>query len=271
MDIINKAIQEIQYSIPREVLRLAYMDRGDWRKAPVSLDEQIRRKTIQSRVLVDANIVGGDTIYVDLKGIQPMHIDKYNYVFEIPPDRINNRTILTALSVNYMAYNAVMNTYLPGTSVSTPNQINDVSSAAHRAMDSRGNIPIVSNAECVVVGHNTVMIRNHLITASVVQLKCIVTNDERLSNLSIRSAHAFAKLCILAVKSYIYNELVVALDQGHLKFGQEIGVIKSYIEGLSDAEENYQTYLHEEWSGVATINNRLAYEDLLRIQISPSL
>ena len=271
MDLINKAIAEIKFRIPREILKLAYQDKQTFRAAPISLDEQIRRKTIMARVLVDTNIVGGDTIIVDLKGLEPKVIDKYNYIFEIPAARVNHRTILTALSVNYMAYNSVANNYLPGTSASTPNYINDVTSAAHRAMDSRGNIPIVSNSECIMVGHNTVMVRNHLITAAVVQLRCVVTNDERLSNISIRNAHSFAKLCELAVKSFIYNELLVSLDRGYLERGQELGVIKSYIDGLSDAEEMYQTYLREEWGAVGTINDRLTYEDLLRIQISPSL
>ena len=64
---------------------------------------------------------------------------------------------------------------------------------------------------------------------------------------------------------------MIALDRGYLERGQELGVIKSYIDGLSDAEENYQTYLREEWGAVNTINDRLTYEDLLRIQISPDL
>lgn len=271
MDLITKAIDEIKFTIPMEILKLSYLEPGFARAAPLSLDEYIRRKTIMPRVIVDTNIAGGDTIYVDLKGLMPEKIDDWNYVFQIPSKLLNFRTILTALSVNYMAYNSVNRDYMPGMGSSTPNYINDVSSAAHRAMDSRGNIPIVSDAECLVVGHNTVMIRNHLVTARVVQLRCIVTNDERLSNLSIRLSPQFSKLCILAVKSYIYNTLLVRLDEGFLKRGQELGVIRRYVEGLSDAEENYQTYLREEWGAVSLINDRLSYEDLLKIQIDPGI
>lgn len=270
MDLISKAISELLFTIPREILKLAYMDRANFRAAPISLEEQIRRKTIMARVYVDTNIVGGDTIIVDLRGLQPHQIDKYNYVFDIPAERVNYRTILTALSVNYMAYNSVANTPIAGASGSS-NQINDVSSGASRAMDSWSNIPIVSNAECIMVGHNSVMVRNHLITAGVVQLRCVVTNDERLSNISIRNAPAFSKLCNLAVKSFIYNELLISLDRGYLERGQELGVIKSYVEGLSDSEEMYQTFLREEWGAVGIINDRLTYEDLLRIQCDPGL
>lgn len=270
MDLISKAIAEAKYRIPREILKLAYMEQ-QWGAAPVNLDEMIRRKTIHARVLVDVDIVGGETILVDLKGLNPQMVDQYNYIFDIPPERLNYRTILTALSVNYMAYNSVTNNYMPGTSSSTPNYINDVSSAAHRAMDSRANIPIVSNAQCTVVGHNTVMIRNHMVTAAVVQLRCIVTNDERLNNLSIRNAPAFSKLCELAIKSFIYNELLVKLDKGYLERGQELGVIKTYVDGLADAEDMYQTFLKEQWGAVGIINDRLTYEDLMYLQIDPSI
>lgn len=271
MDLITKALSDVLFTIPREILKLAYADREDFRAAPISLDEQIRRKTIAPRVIVDTNIVGGDTIIVDLKGVPSKQLDIFNYVFEIPGKLVNFRTILTALSINYMTYTASMNTALQNMTSGTPNGINSLSSAAHKAMDSRGNIPIISNAECIMVGHNTVLIRNHLLTAGAMQLTCVVTNDERLNNISIRNAPAFSKLCILAVKSYIYNEMLIKLDRGYLERGQELGVIKTYIDGLSDAEEMYQTFLREEWGAVGVMNDRLTYESLLKMQVSPSL
>lgn len=270
MDIITKAITEVKFRIPYEVLRLAYQTTA-LNMAPVSLDEQIRRKTINARVIVDANIVGGDTIIVDLSGLAPKQYDNYNYVFEIPPERLNHRTIMSALSVNYMTYNSVVNTYLPGANPSTPNRMNDLTSAAHRAMDSRSSIPIVSNAEVLVVGPRTIMIRNHLITASVVQVRCVVTHEENLSNINIRNAHSFSKLCELAVKSFIYKELVIRLDRGYLEGGQELGSIKSYVDTLSDSEQMYQDYLREEWTAVSVMNDRNLYENLLKMQIDPSL
>lgn len=271
MDLITKAIDEIKFRIPRQILEMAYSDGQEWRGAPISLDEQIRRKTIHARVLVDANIVGGETIIIPLDGIAPKTIDQYNYVFEIPPSRTNGRTIISVLSAQYMSYNSVAANFVPGTSMTSPACMNEPSMAALRAMNSRSSIPTVSNHECIVVGHNTVLIRNHIASAYVTQLRCVVANDERLSNISIRSAPSFSKLCEFAVKSYIYNELLIKIERGYLHHGQELGVVKSYIEGLSDAEENYQNWLKEEWGVVATINDRLTYEDLLRIQIDPTI
>lgn len=271
MNLITKAIREIQFRIPREILKLAYEEKVQWREAPISLDEQIRRKTIMARVFVDANIVGGETIYVDMEGLEARKLDEGNYVFNIPPERVNSRTILTVLAVHYQTYNTPANNFVPGVVGSKPMYIDDVNNAAQRAMASRSNIPVTGTADCYVVGHNTVMMRNYLLRSSVKQLKCMVTSDEQLSNISIRSAPDFSKLCELAVKSYIYNTLIVKLDRGFLERGQELGVIKSYVDGLADAEENYQTFLIENWSVHATINDRLNYESLLAMMIDPGI
>lgn len=270
MDLITKSLQELQWTIPREVLKLAYMDKIDFRTAPISLEEQIRRKTIMARVYVDTNIAGGETIIVDLKGIGPKLVDEFNYIFEVPPERVNHRTILTALSVNYMNTNQLVGSLVPGYS-NAVNSGSDVTHASQRAMDSRSSIPIVSNSDCLMVGHNVVMVRNHMRTAAVVQLRCVVTNDERLSNISIRSAPMFSKLCQLAVKSFIYNEMVIKLDRGYLDRGQELGSIKAYIDNLADAEEMYQTYLTEQWGAVGIMNDRLTVDDLMHIQLSPGI
>jgi len=141
MDLITKAIDEIKFSIPREILKLAYQDRENFRAAPISLDEQIRRKTLMARVIVDTNIAGGDTIIVDLVGLAAQKLDQYNYIYEIPPKLVNFRTILTALSINYMTYNASMNTSLQNMASGTPSGLTSLQSAAHRAFDSRSNIP----------------------------------------------------------------------------------------------------------------------------------
>lgn len=271
MDLISKAIDEIKFRIPRDVLQLAYIGKTDFHTAPISLEERIRRTTINARVIVDTNIVSGETVLVDLSDLQPHQEDNYNYVFEIPPARLNYRPILSPLSVNYMAYNNVMNSYIPGTTASYPVGTNDITSAAHRAMDSRSNIPIVSNSEVVAVGPFTIMVRNHLITASVRQLRCVVCHEDRLSNISIRNAPVFSRLCELAVKSYIHNELLIKLDRGYLSGGQELGSLKAYVEGLADAEQMYQDCLHDEWAAITVMNDRVTYEDLLRIQIDPGM
>lgn len=277
MNLVTKAISDVQYRIPREVLRIAYLENNiysysaGYQRRQVSLDQAIKEMTIVPRVLIDANIVGGQTVEVNMAGIQPVMIDDSNAIYEIPPERTNNRTILSCLSISFFRSNIVPGNNYGSLPSILPNNTNELNGSALRAMDSRMGIPMVSSSDCKVVGHNVIMVTNKLRTATVTRARCILENEENLGNLSIKSALDFSKLCEFAVKSFVYNELIVKLDRGRIERGHEIGTIKSIIESYSDAEENYQTFLKEQWSGVAIHSDRSTYEALLRIQMDPGI
>lgn len=272
MDLITKAIQDIKFSIPREILRMAYLeDRfAQYSQAPVSLDKAIRDKTIIPRVVVDTDIVGGQTIIVSLAGISPKVIDEHNYLFEIPPERVDYRTIMSVLSVSYFRNNSMPGYQFNAAAGVSPSTGGALALSAQRAMNSRENIPIISTAECQVVGHNVVLVRNHLRTAAMTEIRCRVENDENLANMPLTVAPVFSKLCRFAAKAFIYNELIVKLDRGRIDRGHEIGAVKSIIESYADANENYELCRDEEWGAVSIMADRLTYEDLLRLQMDPS-
>lgn len=271
MDLISKAVSDIKAGIPRAMLKLAYDDKYMYRMRNVSLDEQIKRKTIYGRVIPDTHVIGGETIYVDLTNMAPLMVDQHNYYYEIPGKALNYRTILTPLSAHYMSFSSVLNTMNPGLAYQSTTQANDIGAIASRAFDSNANIPIVSNPECQNAGHNVVMIRNHILNANTTFLKVMVTNDANLENIDIRSAPQFSKLCTFAAKAFIYNELFEKLDQGRLENGHEIGVVKDYWSGLSDAEQNYLDYRDNVWAEVLTHNDRLVLDDYLKLMVDPSI
>lgn len=277
MNIITKAIRDVQWGIPRAILEMAYLRSNIYNtlsmhvQSPISLDQAIKDATIVPRVIMDCNVVGGQTALIDVRGIPPLELDNHNYIYQIPPERTGNRVILSALSANYYQ-SEMLSAYSYGSVPSiVPRSGSDLTSSNARAMDSRGSLPVVSTSDCKVVGHNVIQVRNQLRTPSIVQFRCIMEHEEALSDLSILASIQFSKLCTFAVKSYVYNELVVGLDRGRVERGHEIGAFKSIIDGYADAEENYLTYLTEEWAGVAIHSDRLTYNDLLAVQINPGI
>lgn len=275
MNLIRKAIDDIKAVIPMEVLRMAYestyYQTGYFQYSPRSIDDLILEQTIHARVLVDSNIVGGDEIVISANGLVPRYIDDNNMLYEIPAERVGHRTIMTVLSANYFQMASAPGAPFTGIPAITPQQGSDLTMSGHRAMDSRSSIPIIGTHECTVVGHNNIMVRNHIRGGRIQQFRVIVSNDNDLQNINFRSALSFSKLCQYAVKSFIYTKLIIKLDRGAIDRGHEIASIKSYVENCADAEENYKTYLEEVWQGVTTFNNKLGYENLLKIQISPSI
>jgi hypothetical protein len=272
MSALKKAIDEIKFTIPKEILGLAFNDKiVSYRTAPITIDEQIMSRVIRPRVLVDANIVGGIQAVIDLSSISPLFLDEYTVVFQIPTERLNFKNIISVLNVSYLPYGPNYNSYGSGLGSVNANNITDIASVGQRIADSVSNIPLISNANAELVGPNTVMLRSQARITTSYQLRCMLGNDDNLNNISPRSWHAFSELCVLAVKSFIYKEMIIAIDQAYLTGGQELGSVKNYIEGLSDAEENYRTYLKEKWMATAFMNDTMAYDRFIAIQMSPGL
>lgn len=272
MSILAKALDELKYSIPMEILREAFKDDlQNWRQAPVSLDERILTKVIRPRVLVDTNLVGGVTTIVPLDGLTPKYVDTFTVLYIIPAERISYREIIAVLSVGYLPYGMAYGTLGDGIGAINAGSMTDVSSVAQRIGDAASSIPAVSNALVELVGYNTILIRDQLRVTNSYQLRCILANEENLNNINPRSYHNFCKLCELAVKAYIYNTLLIKIDTAYLKGGQELGSFKSYVESLSDANENYRTYLLEVWKSTAACNDTTGYDRFIKMQICPGL
>lgn len=273
MNIITKAVDTIKFNIPIEILRIAFKDSiYNHNRAPISLDENILNQLVRPRVLVDSNLVGGDTVIIPLDGLNYRVIDNYSVVYEIPSDVINHRNILSVLSIGYLSR-------IGGTGYSHGNHTgssncsgsNDLLNAAMRVGSSMAGIPNVSTARADLVGNNTVVVYDQSGITGLYELRCIVANEANLGNISPRSYLPFSNLCLHAAKSYIYNRLIVAIDSAYISGGQELGAIKNIIESYSDAEENYQTYLNEKWRPTAFMNDTPSYDRFIKMQISPGL
>lgn len=271
--ILSKALDEIKRTIPKEVLKVVFTDQlHSWRKAPVSLDEKILNDVIRPRVLEDANLVGGTEAIISLDGLEGIYIDNFTVMYEIPMRLTNNRRIMSIKSIGYLPYAVSFSSFGAGVGVVGPSGISDLTGAGQRVGDSASNIPPVSEANVDLIGLNTIVIRNFRRITAAYHLRCMVSNEERLNNINPRSYHAFSKLCQLAVRSHIYNEMYIKMDKAFLQAGQDLGAFKSWVDDkCSDAEEQYQTHLHEVWTRVAFANDANAYLRFIKVQVNPGI
>ncbi len=272
MSAITYALSQLKFRIPQKILEITFRDNSfKWRDTPVSLEEQMSIRVIRPRVLLDANIVGGTTIVVNLAGLAPEYVENNAIVIRIPPDRLGNREIMSVITVSMLpisSYIGAMGGIIAQMSV---NDLSTVASVGARVGDAMSNMPVVTNSSVELAGANTIVIRNQYTVSNIYQLKCVVGNESNLNNIHQRSWLNFAKLVELAIKSYIYNTMIIRLDEAYLVGGAELGSIKTYIEGLSDAEEMYQTELKEVWGVTAFCNDTLAHEHFIRSHVNPAL
>lgn len=249
MNAINKALTEIRFNIPEEVLNIAFVQNEPYlarvNNQIISLDERIRNSVIKPRVLIDCNLVGGVPITVYLAYARVQEIFPGEFIITIDKSQTGGKSIVSLLSIvsNFGYVNTASFGYVSPLLTSANNMYNNLA-----------NETIMQSSRLELIGDNVIICKDPSMYLFNTALRCVVENDENMSNIHPRFIPAFAKLCVLAVKSYIYNRCIVKMDQAFLYGGHELGSVTSVIEGYADAETMYQEYLHLEFKKIQYMN-----------------
>jgi len=248
---IEKALMEIRFNIPPEILDLVFIKKAYYyRERPVNLDKEIVKKVIGPRVMVDCNLVGGTDYIVPLLDVHRQTTEEWMAVYRIPKVFTDNRSIVSILGVMYI--NPYMVSAPAGNNYAGWSHVMATSQAVLEAMSP---IPNFSTTEVSLEGENTIVIRDARILPSRSFARCILSYDEYMSNINPRSFIAFAKLCIMAVKAYIYNNRVISMDRAEMSAGVSLGSIKDIIDEYKDANEMYYEYLNENVRKILFMND----------------
>jgi hypothetical protein len=239
----------------------------------LNVDHQIEMLVIRPRVLQDCNLVGGTSDFVEIGDLPYDKPDAISTIIRIPKSRTQGRSIVSALNVSFLNYAQAGTWFGGGSYYNVGVEANDTGVLAQlesSIMRANDKIPVVSTSEVTLIADNVIMIRDLLTSPGNMFLRCIIENDSNLNNISPRSYPAFAQLVEYAVKSYVYNTMIVTMDQNALQGGFELGVIKSVIEGYSDSEQNYKDYLNQKWRAIAMMNDTIQYGRYLKLAIGSS-
>ena len=272
MSAVTFAINEVKFRIPTPILREAFKDDVMYYNSPnISLDEQIRNKVIKPRIYPVCNVVGGQHVVVNLYDLSPTYTDMYITVYEIPPERVCNREIISAMSVSYSPSTANTGWQVAANNNTSMYGGNYLTREALMLCEGLSPIPNVSNAAVEIIGHNTILIRGSNSTSMFYQLRCFISNDPNFNNFQVRSQWKFAELVELAVKAYIYNELYIKMDRAYVVGGQELGSFKQIIENYADAEQMFKEFIKDQWQAIAAMNDTHTHDRFIRLQIPSSL
>jgi len=245
MNAVNKALTELRYTIPEDILNIGFMERNTRINQVISLDERIMSSVIRPRVLVDCNLVGGIMTKVDLNRCNIVNLADREFVVEVPKILTNGKSIVSLLSI---VSNVI---YSQSTAYSS---MSPLSSAAMNMFNNLSTENVVQTSRLELIGDNTLIVQDPTIHLMDGILRCYIENNTNLENFNPRSYISFSKLVTLAVKSYLYNTCKVKLDQGYIYGGHELGVITEIIDSYSDAEELYQEHLNTVFRKVSFMN-----------------
>lgn len=262
MGAIQKAIQEVKYAIPEEILNEVFLKREFGQTAlPVSLDTMIREKVIDERVMVDCNLLGGTQVELPLHGVRPEQVDVYKIIYRIPMSVTQNRTISRVLSLT-VGQSTMLNTSYMG--VEGYSQILE---AAKGMMNAQAGIPIVSTAYIRLIAQNTVLVSDYLSLPRASFLRCYLENDDEYSQLNPMTYPHFCHLVELAVKAYIHVKADIRTGMGRLVGGMELGRFREIIDSYADANQMYKDYIKETWTKVMVMDDPRSKERMLRMAV----
>lgn len=260
MGALQKAIQDVKFAIPREILEEVFIKKEFNRTPmPVSLDAMIREKVINERVVPDCNLAGGNMIEIPLDNVPAEQIDTARYIYRIPANLTQNRKISRVVSLTIGPSNTMNNSYM---GVNGYSQILD---AAQGMMNAQMGIPIVSTAYIRLVGDNVLLVSDVLSMPRTCFLRCYLEYDDEFNTLQPTTYQQFSHLVELAVKAYVYVNQVIPTGMNRLIGGMELGRYREIIDSYSDANEMYKTYMTEEWRKVMYMDDRKGFERSLRL------
>jgi hypothetical protein len=222
-------------------------------------------------VLQDCDLVGGTQVIIPLAGLPQESPDSITTIIRIPKALTQGRSIMSVLHVSYLnsaqvgGLGGYSGLYAGnGNSYKESTELNTLMTGMMTAVD---KIPITSTATVQLIAENVIMLKDGMHLNDGCFLRCIIANDENLANIHPRSYPAFSKLVEYAIKSYIYNSLVINVDMAELQGGYQLGAFKAILDTYSDAEQNYQDYLRDKWTKVALMNDQLSYRRLIKMTV----
>lgn len=239
MNPIMKALSEIRATIPQQILREVFLTEDMLRYgAGISLDTRIREKVLDARVLVDIDIQGGTDAYIPLDHpVKSEYVDPYTVVYQIPDEVTQNRPIVQVYSLHF----GILGYQNAGMALHYTESV--LGAELRKVLDSAMRIPPAVTSYINLIAHNTFMVRFVYLPYTAAFMRCRLGNDEALAFIGTQSIPAFAKLCVHATKAYIYNEMIIPMDQAQLSGGQTLGAFRDKIMEYSEAEEQYQEQL----------------------------
>lgn len=265
---IKKAVDEIKYSIPMEILQQVFVKPSKhWRDAPASLDDAIISTVIRPQVMVDMDLVGGTEVYIPLWMSPSKLVDLYMTVYNIPKDLTQGRSITSAISVSYISSGELSS--VPGFQTFDSCSVTPVLQAGQAAFESMNSIENTSTANVSLIGDNVVLVQDVATSVGYGFLKAIIANDSNLGNIQLRSIPVFTELCELACKAYIYNQLVIKMDRGIIYAGHELGAFMNEVNKYADARTMYKEHLKTKWTKVAFMNDSNRFKNHITNFVGP--
>lgn len=262
MDPINKALEEVENTIPPHILRYAFIGNSNvYSRIPVNLQSLIRDKVIGHRVIPDCNINGGVRDMVKLTGLPFRQTEEGYRIYSISKSLTGGRSIINPLSVGNSHY---ITTVQDGGVA----QGASLGALTNRITNANLNMLPFHTTDVRCVGENLILVEDIWDDLGAdAWLWAVMSNDDMMSTLPMRSWNVFEDLVVLATKAWIFNNTIVDMDSGVIEMGMEVGRFREVIDGYSDANEMYREMIKTKWRKVSLLSDKSSKKRMIRNRV----
>ena len=264
MSAITYSINKIMLAIPKQILELAFMSKTKAYGVNTTLSKQIKDLVLDPIVLTDLNVISNRTLKIPLEQCnvtEYMHTNRSNnLIINVPYTVTDNNKIVAPLSLT-----------INGTEGITPYG-NPLTAAVDKMTNGTINNSIFGSvlSDLELIGPNTILVRDNVDFTVNGFLEVIIENSNNLSNIKPKSYIAFSKLAISATKMYIYNNLILEINDGTNYYGFNISKVGDIIEGWESASQDYDELL-QKFRKILFMNDAQGFNDHIKLMISPNI
>lgn len=248
---IAYALKKIMFTIPQpiinEVFTVKKYSRSNFYNVQ-TVESIIKEKIICDQVIPDLSLYGGveTTIPISTGWITRFE-DPPRTLITIPPEARQLEQIVSVLTVGFTSYNAGYVPTIPATQHFSSNQL---ANYAKMAMDASSAIqPMASTATYITPDGGGIVILDAPRITLPLAARVILGYNQEMSQLSPRLYPAFAELCILMTKAYIYNQYDIEIDKGQVMGGVTIGRFAERIREYDSAQQEYEEKIQDWLAG----------------------
>jgi hypothetical protein len=211
-----------------------------------TLDALVKEKIIIDHVLQRCNLYTGKTKKILIKYSYLKHavddalrynLGSANTIYVIPPEARENRAITVVLdlaNVNSMAFGDIRTGGM-FMSRTVENRASELLSSFTRKPVCLAPTPILINGEAGIIRvHPPMALHNDWV------LSCMLAYDKDFTNMSTNMIQPLQKLVLYATQAYIYNKLIVRMNQGYLQGGLQLDAIREIVVSYAEANEKFE-------------------------------
>lgn len=271
MDPISVAIMRVKAEIPREILNQAFMpkrydptrkERYYDNSIAMSIDELIRSVVIEGRVAIDTNLVSGTEMLLPLQLAEIERVDPWNIIYRFGREATGGRRILSCHEVLYGITQGVAR----GNFSAYDTRSSQLLQVGRDILRGAAGTTPASTSYVQLIGHNTLLVNDVNQMVQYGFARCQMTHEENFNDLKPCYYREFAALVVQATKAYVYNSLIIDLDESMIKSGASIGRFREVVDGYSDANQMYDEGLIK-WQKIGYMNDRESMVKIMKLSL----